>query len=260
MNERFKNFYLQLFNQIEKWKANSSKRTFVVGINGSQGVGKTILCSHLVQMFAEKNIKAVAISIDDFYITREEQIELSKGGNPYLEGRGYPGTHDIGLGEKILSDLTSTDGKIKIPSYDKSLHEGLGNRTKEEEWKVVEGPVDIILVEGWMLGFTPREDIKDPHLEFINQKLEEYHAWYKYIDAFICLIPEEIKYVLDWRVEAEEYMKKKGKPGMTKEAIKRYTEKFIVAYELYLPSLKPPIEGPVLKIKIGKDRLPVSRV
>ena len=250
-------FYLELYKQIKAWKANSPKRTFVVGVNGSQGIGKTFLCASLVKKFAEKNIKAVTVSIDDFYVTREEQIELSKTGNPYQEERGWPGTHDIGLGEKTLFELINSTGKVKVPIYDKSLHEGKGGRVKEEDWKIVETPVDIILLEGWMLGFTPREDITDPHLDFINQKLHEYHAWYKYIDAFIFLIPENINYFVDWRVEAEENMKKSGKSGMAEEEVRRYISKFIIAYELYLPDLKPPIAGPVLKIKIGKDRLPI---
>ncbi len=256
MEERIKKLYLPVFNEINKWKLDSQKRIFIVGVNGSQGIGKTTLCSFLVKMFKENNINAVSISIDDFYLTREEQVELSKIGNPYLEERGYPGTHDIKLGEKILQELSNLEGEIKIPIYDKSLYDGKGDRLKEENWKIIEAPIDVVLLEGWMLGFTPKEDIKDIYLNFINQKLSEYNIWYQKIDAFVSLVPEKINYVIDWRVEAEENMKKSGKPGMTEGEIRQYVNKFIVAYELYLPSFKPPINGPVLKIKIGKDRMP----
>jgi len=256
MEERIKKLYLPLFNEINAWKSNSKKRTFVVGIQGTQGIGKTTICSYLIKKFAENNLNAVTVSIDDFYLTREKQIELSKIGNPYLEERGYPGTHDIKLGETTLNNLINSNGETKIPSYDKSLYNGKGDRVEEEKWKTVETHVDIIILEGWMLGFTPKTDITDPNLSYINQKLNDYYAWYKYIDAFVFLIPKEINYVMDWRVEAEENMKKSGKPGMTEEEVKRYTRKFITAYELYLPDLKSPIDGPVLKIEIGKDRMP----
>ena len=256
MEDRIKKLYSPLFNEIYKWKLNSNKKTFVVGMQGTQGVGKTTICSYLIKKFAEINLNAVTVSIDDFYLTRKEQIELSKTGNPYLEERGYPGTHDIKLGEKTLLELTTSNGKTKVPSYDKSLYNGKGDRVKEEDWKTIETPVDIIILEGWMLCFTPKTNIEDPNLNLINQKLNEYYTWYKYIDAFIFLIPEEINYVMDWRVEAEENMKKSGKSGMTEEEAKRYTNKFIIAYKLYLPDLKSPISGPVLKIKIGKDRMP----
>ncbi|MFA6274402.1 MAG: hypothetical protein WC662_04540 [Candidatus Paceibacterota bacterium] len=258
MDERIEKLYLPIFNEINNWKLNSIKKTFVVGINGSQGIGKTTLCSFLVKMFEEKNLKAVSISIDDFYLTLNEQIELYKIDNKYLKERAWPGTHDIKLGEKILFDLINSSGKVKIPIYDKSLHKGKGDRLKEEEWKIIETPVDVILLEGWMLGFTEKTDIKDPHLNFINQKLNEYHAWYKFIDAFVFLIPENINYIVDWRVEAEENMKKSGKSGMTEEEIRQYISNFIIAYETYLPNLKPPINGPVLKIKIGKNRMPID--
>jgi len=43
---------------------------------------------------------------------------------------------------------------------------------------------------------------------------------------------------------------------MSEEEARNYISSFIIAYETYLPYLKPPIAGPVLKIKIGKDRLP----
>ncbi len=109
-----------------------------------------------------------------------------------------------------------------------------------------------------MLGFSPIKNIKDSNLDFINQKLTEYNAWYKYIDAFIFLIPENIDDIVDWRVEAEENMKKSGKPGMTEDEIRHYIKDFILAYKLYLPGLKSPIDGPVLKIKIGKDRMPID--
>tara|TARA_B110000285_G_scaffold186629_1_gene212068 strand:+ start:268 stop:417 length:150 start_codon:yes stop_codon:yes gene_type:complete len=42
---------------------------------------------------------------------------------------------------------------IEIPRYDKSANEGKGDRAKKEDWIKMEGPLDLVIVEGWMLGF-----------------------------------------------------------------------------------------------------------
>ncbi len=44
---------------------------------------------------------------------------------------------------------------MAVPRYDKSCHGGRGDRAPESAWPVVKGPLDIVLFEGWMLGFTP---------------------------------------------------------------------------------------------------------
>ena len=258
MDERMNKLYLPLFEKINGWREKSGKKTFIVGINGSQGIGKSFVCAKLIKMFAEKNINAVTVSIDDFYLTLAEQTEIYKMGNPYLKERAWPGTHDIKLGEQTLLNLINTTGKVRVPIYDKSLYAGKGDRLKEEDWKVVDAPPDIILFEGWMLGFSPRDDIKDPNLDFVNQKLNDYKPWYKYLDAFVFLVPEDTSYIVDWRIEAEENMKKTGKTGMTEDEVRNYINHFMIAYDLYLPNLKSPIEGPTLKIEVGKDRMPVN--
>ena len=36
-----------------------------------------------------------------------------------------------------------------------SAYQGKGDRASESEWAKVHPPVDVVLFEGWMLGFTP---------------------------------------------------------------------------------------------------------
>jgi D-glycerate 3-kinase len=43
---------------------------------------------------------------------------------------------------------------VLIPRYDKSKFNGCGDRAEISEWTKVEEPVDLVIVEGWMLGFT----------------------------------------------------------------------------------------------------------
>ena len=42
-----------------------------------------------------------------------------------------------------------------IPQYDKSLNQGKGDRSDPKYFKKVQGPIDLVIVEGWMLGYKP---------------------------------------------------------------------------------------------------------
>ena len=44
---------------------------------------------------------------------------------------------------------------MAVPRYNKAAHEGRGTRAPEDTWPRVKGPLDLILFEGWMLGFQP---------------------------------------------------------------------------------------------------------
>ena len=47
------------------------------------------------------------------------------------------------------------DAAVIVPAYDKSANAGEGDRVDERLWREEKGPWDIILFEGWMVGFTP---------------------------------------------------------------------------------------------------------
>ncbi len=44
---------------------------------------------------------------------------------------------------------------MAIPRYSKALRDGKGDRAPAGDWTNVTGEIDIVLFEGWMLGFTP---------------------------------------------------------------------------------------------------------
>lgn len=92
------------------------------------------------------------VSYDDFYLTRKEQEALGDS-NFFLSGRGVAGTHDLKLGTDTLRQLkTKRTGNISIPVYDKSAFGGKGDQGKPRE---AQAPVDLIIFEGWMLGYQP---------------------------------------------------------------------------------------------------------
>jgi D-glycerate 3-kinase len=236
----------------------------IIGLSAPQGAGKTTLTRELCVRVAKDGCRMVSISIDDFYLSRAEQIALAKrySDNPFLQQRGYPGTHDISLGVSVLTALKTlrAGSCLKLPVYDRSALEGLGDRLPKSDWRRVDGPLDLVVVEGWMLGFTPIEDelLSDPSLRVINDLLRSYAAWHSLLDGFIWLEPEDHLFVRQWRVEAEERSVAAGNSGMTAEKIKAFVEMFLPAYETYIPGLRarPPTKAPQLRVVIGRDRLP----
>lgn len=236
---------------------------YILGINGPQGSGKTTLSRAICEKLEADGLKALTISVDDFYLTRAEQVNLAsqQAENLYLQQRGYPGTHDLALGTKTLRSLKSGESEtrvVSIPRYDKSAHQGQGDRAPASEWTRIAGPIDLVILEGWMLGFKPVDESALPNSSFkiINQRLSYYHAWHELLDGFLQLEPDDYHHVLHWRVEAEEKMKAAGKPGMSTAEVQRYIELFLPAYKTYLPTLAHPPGKAHLKIPIGKGRLP----
>lgn len=53
-----------------------------------------------------------------------------------------------------------------IPYFDKSLKHGAGDRASPSEFKKVRGPIDLVIVEGWMLGFKPVDNESEVLKEF----------------------------------------------------------------------------------------------
>ena len=65
------------------------------------------------------------------------------------------GTHDLELLSATLTSLKLSESSTLtlIPRYDKSLRGGKGDRAPVESWTRVIGRPEVILLEGWMLGF-----------------------------------------------------------------------------------------------------------
>lgn len=245
-----------------------ARTPMVVGLNGPQGSGKSTLADRLVRAFAAIDVRAVALSIDDVYLTHAEQSALAAAhpGNGALEFRGYPGTHDVALGTAILEALTApAPTSVQLPRYDKSAHGGRGDRAPVGTWPVVMTPVDLVLFEGWMLGFRPADGV-DPNAPIAapNALLTHYAPWLERLDVFVHLLVagDRLDPIVAWRIDAEQARRARGEAALSDADARDYIERFLPAYRLWGPPLKAqcPIAGPVLRVVVGDDRRVLSAI
>uniref|UniRef100_K7M3W6 Phosphoribulokinase/uridine kinase domain-containing protein n=1 Tax=Glycine max TaxID=3847 RepID=K7M3W6_SOYBN len=219
----------QITEHQSKFKDGEDIPPLVIGFSAPQGCGKTTLVFALDYLFEVIGRKSATVSIDDFYLMAEGQNKLREAnpGNALLELRGNAGSHDLAFSVETLTALTklTREGmKLKLPRYDKSAFNGRGDRADPSTWSEVEGPLTVVLFEGWMLGFKPLPvdavKVVDPQLETVNKNLEAYYdAWDKYIKSWIVIKIKNPNCVFQWRLQAEIAMREAGKPGMTDDEV-----------------------------------------
>ncbi|KAK8930893.1 hypothetical protein KSP39_PZI016388 [Platanthera zijinensis] len=277
---RVYHYYVPVFLWCEEQVARHSSRfgdadevpPLVIGVSAPQGSGKTTLVFALEFLFRRTGRNAATLSIDDFYLTADEQAKLRREnpGNTLLEFRGNAGTHDLQFSLNTLTalkKLTKEGMKMKLPRYEKSAHGGRGDRADPSTWPEVKGPLTVVLFEGWMLGFKPlpSEVVKavDPQLEIVNRNLEAYNvAWERFVDAWIVIKIKDPNCVFQWRLQAEVAMREDGNTSMSNEEVLDFVSRYLPAYKAYLPILysEGPREldkEPLLVIDIDEDRNPL---
>jgi hypothetical protein len=84
----------------------------------------------------------------------------------------------------------------------------MGDRADPSSWPRVEGPLQVVLFEGWMLGFAPVGDSEaaavDPALLPVNTFLRGYEAaWDSFVDAWLVVRVAQPDYAYRWRLQVQ---------------------------------------------------------
>ncbi|WP_018981592.1 hypothetical protein [Salinimonas chungwhensis] len=186
-----------------------------VGVNGSQGSGKSTLCDYLAFYLKKtKALSVVVLSIDDFYLSRAQRTLLAQKVHPLLATRGVPGTHDTQQAQSTFMALKNSQ-EVALPRFDKATD----NPFPESEWPVINTPADIVLIEGWCWGVPPQEEHQlaqpvnqlekdeDPEgiwRRFVNTQLAgTYQQLFKQMDYWAMLKAPSFDHVYQWRCEQE---------------------------------------------------------
>ncbi|PFH52122.1 hypothetical protein AMATHDRAFT_140877 [Amanita thiersii Skay4041] len=250
-------------------------RPLFVALQGPQGSGKTyaanLLRGHLSA--PPHNLHVAILSIDDLYLPHSALRSLADS-NPHnclWNGRGQPGTHDIDLGVRVFESLRDGVSDVELPRFDKSLHNGEGDRLPMDgNGVVVKQPpcLDVVILEGWCVGFYPisseelerrwqnqwKQERKLLGLEEnevarlgdiveVNEKLRDYVRLWNFIDLFIQIKPVEYlasqhtsqySIIYKWRLEQEHYMKAmNGGRGMSDKSVKTFVDRYIPGYVFF---------------------------
>lgn len=201
-------------------QARESPHTLLVGLCGTQGSGKSTAAAALQELVAQRDLRAVAISIDDFYLPRAERAELAHRVHPLLATRGVPGTHDVELAEATIDSLAG-DEPTFIPVFDKASDE----RLPRKSWRRADGPYRIVILEGWCVGARPQtageiatpinalerdEDAAGIWRGYVNDALAgAYRRLFERMTPVVMLAAPSFDVVLDWRGEQERKLRER---------------------------------------------------
>jgi len=213
---------------------------FLLGVSGLQGSGKSTLAAGLIEAARERGWSAVALSLDDVYLTRAEREALARDEHPLLLTRGVPGTHDLALLASTLDALVKADPErpVSLPRFDK----GNDDRYPAALWPEVPEPPTLVVLEGWCLGLEPqvaadlaepvnaleRDEDPDGHWRrWVNDQLARYLSIWRRLDAMVLLEAPSWDIVARWRDEAEGSLRARGEPrAMDDKAMSRFLQHY----------------------------------
>ena len=219
---------LPLLYDVYNLKRSKKKRK-VIGLSALPGTGKTTLGLLIEKLSLKMNIKVSVVSMDDFYLPFSEMNFAIKD-NPWNVSRGFPGSHSTYLIEDRILEWKNT-GIFNYPVFDKSLRNGLGDRSSWE----IKFP-DVLILEGWFLGVNQisseeisKEKVKpclySHEVEYrlkIQKNLNEYFKVWQLIEKIWQIKPKEFSYMDDWKSDQENEMLKIKGNALVDEKLKNF--------------------------------------
>lgn len=201
----------------------------VVGISGAQGSGKSTLADELVAQLQQRGIRAAAVSLDDYYLSKARRQQLALAIHPLLVQRGVPGTHDIA---RAIADAKAVLAGVEVtlPQFDKALDEPVAALPAQQ--------LDVLIVEGWCLGVKTQtsaelavpvnaleagEDTDGRWRHYVNSQLAGLYAdYWLLLKPLIWLNAPDWQSVCRWRAKQEQQLWRERGQGMTEAELVRF--------------------------------------
>jgi D-glycerate 3-kinase len=260
-----------LWGPLADWisgQRNALARPLVVGLCGPQGSGKSTGAEALGLLFKTSGVRAAVLGLDDLYLPKAERSALAKTVHPLFATRGPPGTHDIALGHAVL-DRLAQPGPVRLPRFDKAVDD----RAPARAWPTLEGPVDVVVFEGWCVGARAETQTElGPPLNTLEAEADPDGRWraavnaalagayrglFERIDRLIYLQAPSFEVVGAWRLEQEVKLRTRTGRGMSDAELAR----FLMHYERISRKMdrEAPDHADVL-VRLAADRTPTSVV
>ena len=112
----------------------------VFAISGPVGAGKSTIAGAVARSLANVGMRAVALSLDDFYLSREERDRRG------IAWRASPGSHDLDLMVRTLAAVQDGSRPLFLPRFDMS-------RDDRRADECLEDAPDVVLFDGWIIGY-----------------------------------------------------------------------------------------------------------
>jgi len=207
-------------------------------IAGLQGSGKSTLSAQVAALAATRGMRAVVLSIDDFYLGRRERLRLGREVHPLLATRGPPGSHDVPLAIDTIDALR--EGRAaRLPRFDKIAD----SRLPPSKWPLARG-ADLVLFEGWfqkvpaqredeivvpLNALEREEDVDGTWRRWCNEALgRDYPPLWRLIDRMLFLEGPGFEIVPEWRWQQEVTLQAANpdRQAMTKPQVLRFVQFF----------------------------------
>lgn len=117
-----------------------ASRPRVFAVSGPIGAGKSTIAGAVAQSLANVGMRSVALSMDDFYLPREERRRRG------IAWRAGPGSHDLDLMVRALAAIQDGSAPLVVPRFDMSRDD----RSTDER---SEAAPDVVVFDGWIIGY-----------------------------------------------------------------------------------------------------------
>jgi D-glycerate 3-kinase len=242
-----RHWFAPLAAELAAFAGATRRHIPLIGIQGAQGSGKSTLAELLALLLhQEHRLPCLVLSLDDYYLTRAQRQRLGETLHPLFLTRGVPGSHAIDLLRQNLVELSlaSHQRPVRLPRFDKARDD----RLPRAQWRVVQRPPALILLEGWCIGTPPQspaqlqppvnrlEATEDPHGHWraaVNLALQrDYQPLWRQLDQLVMLRVPDFDTILQWRGEQEQKLRQRLQPGQgTALMDQRGLQRFIQHYQ-----------------------------
>ncbi|RSH81344.1 uncharacterized protein EHS24_008787 [Apiotrichum porosum] len=187
-------------------------RPLLVSMQGPQGCGKSTLASSLVTVLEERGLNV---------------LERIRSGPP-----------------------PSSSNPILLPVFDKSQHNGYGDRAAAAV--KLTRPVDVFILEGWSLGYGSLSDAAARERWSVGRVAQQ-HPWESLlqINANLASVQMATDANFDCHVAEHKMKAANGGKGMSDDDVKSFIDRYMPVYEVF-GDVKPP--RPTLTLSFGSER------